>query len=146
MLDCYRTGGANNPEVFVTAIAATLARYPDQIIYDVTDPRSGIPAQLTWMPTIKDVRDACERAYEPIRQQVLYEKRIAEQMEERREAENRPRPTLEQLQEKYGRDWGLKDLTRPEKPWEPAPTKSQLEKHYSQYGLAFRPKQQTEAE
>src|SRR5690349_15537233 len=62
MLDCFRTGEANNPEVFVTAIAATLARYPDQVIYEVTDPRTGIPSKISWMPTIKDVREACEQA------------------------------------------------------------------------------------
>ena len=60
MLDCFRTGGANNPEVFVTAVAATLARYPDQVIYDVTDPRLGLPSQLTWMPSIKEVYDAAK--------------------------------------------------------------------------------------
>lgn len=142
MLDCYRTGAANNPEVFVTAVAATLARYPDQVIYDVTDPRTGIPSKISWMPTIKDVREACERAYEPIKEEIEREKRIAEQMRLREEYESKPRPTLDELKAKYGKDWGLRDLTKPEKQWEPAPTKSQIAEHYRKYNLQFRPKEE----
>jgi hypothetical protein len=147
MLDCFRTGEANNPEVFVTAIAATLARYPDQVIYDVTDPRTGIPSKISWMPTIKDVREACDRAYAPIQQQVERERRIAEQLAAREAEENKPRPTLEQLQAKYGKDWGLGNINgKPDKPWEPAPTASQLASHYRKYGLQFRPKVENAAE
>jgi hypothetical protein len=147
MLDCFRTGEANNPEVFVTAIAATLARYPDQVIYDVTDPRTGIPSKISWMPTIKDVREACDRAYAPIQQQVERERRIAEQLAAREAEENKPRPTLEQLQAKYGKDWGLMTKEpRSDLPAYKAPTKEELAAHYREYGLAFQPKQQTAAE
>jgi hypothetical protein len=107
MLDCFRTGGANSPETFVTAVAATLVRYPDEIIYAVTDPVSGLPSQLTWMPTIKDVYDACERAILPIRQHEARLKRIKEQFEMREREERNEKPTLEQLHAKYGKDWGL---------------------------------------
>lgn len=107
LLDCYRTGQANNPEVFVTAVAATLARYPDQVIYDVTDPRTGIPSKISWMPTIKDIREACERAYEPIKEEIERDKRIAEQMKLREEYESKPRPTYDELKAKYGQNWGI---------------------------------------
>lgn len=107
LLDCFRTGGASSPETFVTAVAATLARYPDQVIYEVTDPRSGLPSKLTWMPSIKEVADACNAALEPIRQHELRLKRIKEQMEMREREERGEKPTLEQLQAKYGKDWGL---------------------------------------
>ena len=142
MLDCWRTGGANNPETFVTAVASTLARYPDQVIYDVTDPRSGLPAQLTWMPSIKEVFDACERALAPIRDQIEREKRIAEQMEARRlEDEARAtKPTYDQLKAKYGPDWGISNATKAKGPPTPAPTTDQLRHHYQHYDLEFKPK------
>ena len=108
MLDCWRTGGANNPEVFVTAVAATLARYPDQVIYDVTDPTTGLPVQVTWMPSVKEVRDACEKAYRPIVENEARLKRIKEQMEMRERMDRGEKPTLAQLQERYGENWGLK--------------------------------------
>lgn len=109
MLDCFRTGGANSPETFVAAIAATLARYPDEVIYEVTDPRTGLPSQLTWMPTIKEVYDACERILLPIRVREEREKRIAEQLEARRLEDERQanKPTYDQLKDKYGPDWGI---------------------------------------
>lgn len=145
MLDCFRTGAANSPETFVTAIAATLARYPDQVIYDVTDPRSGLPSYLSWMPTIKDVHDACDRAYLPIKNAIEREKRIAEQMAERKAEENRPRPTLEQLKAKYGPDWGLTTKEpRADKPAHKAPTKEELAAHYREFDLEFKPRNRSE--
>lgn len=107
MLDCYRTGGANNPETFVTAVAATLARYPDEVIYAVTDPTMGIPVKISWMPSIKEVNDACAKAHEPIIQNELRLKRIHEQMEMRERVDRGEKPTLAQLKERYGENWGL---------------------------------------
>lgn len=143
MLDCWRTGGANSPETFVTAVAATLARYPDQVIYDVTDPRSGLPIQINWMPSIKEVYDACERAYLPVKTQIEREKRIAEQIEARKrddEARQR-RPSFDELKAKYGPDWGLSNATKTTGAVPAAPTVEQLRHHYQHYNLAFRPKE-----
>lgn len=147
MLDCYRTGGANSPETFVTAIAATLARYPDQVIYEVTDPRSGIPVQITWMPSVKEVFDMCERAMLPIRNRVEQEKRISEQFEQRkREDQARAtRHSYEELKAKYGNDWGIAAPEAKRKSAEPAPTVEQLRHHYAHYGLAFQPKAKDDA-
>lgn len=148
MLDCWRTGSANNPEVFVTAVAATLARYPDQVIYDVTDPRSGLPVQIAWMPSIKEVYDACERAVLPIRGQIEREKRIAEQMEARRvedEAKD-SKPSYDELKARYGQDWGLSHATKARGQPSPAPTIEQLRHHYQHYELAFKPKNHAELE
>lgn len=143
MLDSFRTGGANSPETFVTAIAATLSRYPDQVIYEVTDPTSGLPVQITWMPTIKDVHDACERAFLPIKNQQEREKRITEQLEARRnddEARER-RPTYDELKEKYGPTLGIGVVEEAKRKSSPAPTIDQLRHHYQHYDLQFKPKE-----
>ena len=42
------------------AIAATLAEYPKEVIEYITDPRTGLPAKLKWLPTVAEVREACE--------------------------------------------------------------------------------------
>jgi hypothetical protein len=143
MLDCWRTGGANSPETFITAVAAVLARYPDHVIFEVTNPMSGLPIELTWMPSIKDVHDACEKMMEPIyrrqRHEAMLEKHRAERAEQE-EIANRPRPTLDELKAKYGENWGLSSLDKPERKAKPAPTKEELAAHYRQYGLAFKPK------
>src|ERR1700733_10534882 len=57
LLGCYRTGDANDPDTYVAAIAATLARYSAQIITDVTHPVTGLPSKKGWLPTVKEVFD-----------------------------------------------------------------------------------------
>lgn len=143
MLDCFRTGGANSPETFVTAIAATLARYPDEVVYAVTDPLSGIPANFTFMPTIKDVHDACEVAMRPIRNAQEHERLVAQQFAERRREDEAKanRPTLEELKAKYGKDWGLTSLGKKEAVKAAALTSEQIKHHYQHYDLAYKPKE-----
>jgi hypothetical protein len=42
------------------AVAATLAEYPKEVVQHVTDPRSGLPAKLKFLPSVAEVREACE--------------------------------------------------------------------------------------
>jgi hypothetical protein len=103
MLECWRTGGANNPETFVTAVAATLARYPDEIIYAVTNPLEGLPVQLTWMPSVKEVHDACEKAMEPIYRREREAKILADLKAEREaEPDKTRRPTAGEIRAELG--------------------------------------------
>lgn len=60
MFGCYRKADANDPEIYTAAIAATLADYEPEIIQYVTDPRTGLPSKLKWLPTVAEVREACE--------------------------------------------------------------------------------------
>lgn len=109
LLGCYRTGDANDPETYVAAIAATLARYSQDIITDVTHPVTGLPSKKGWLPTVKEVFDACEDLDDANRQKIARERRIKAQLAAR-EAEDRQagqKPTLEQLRAKYGENWGL---------------------------------------
>src|ERR1035437_9565097 len=107
LLGCYRTGDANDPEIYVAAVTAVLARYPEEIITSVTHPVTGLPSKSSWLPTIKEVTDACNQAVEPIRQNELRLKRIKEQLEMREREERGEKPTMEQLKAKYGEGWGL---------------------------------------
>jgi hypothetical protein len=131
----------------VAAITAILARYPEQVITTVTHPATGLPAKKGWLPTVKEVNDACNEVLEPIVQNELRLKRVKEQLEMREREERGERPTLEQLKAKYGPDWGLTTKEpRSDLPACKAPTKEELAAHYREYGLAFQPKQQTAVE
>ena len=144
MLDCWRTGGANSPETFITAVAAVLSRYPDEVVYAVTDPTRGLPLQLTWMPSVKEVHDACEKEMEPIYRRQREERLVAETLAARSaDVDKSSRPTREEMQEKYGPNWGLKSLDRPERKPKPAPTAEELRQHYAKFKLAFEPKEST---
>src|SRR6266404_3433468 len=109
LLGCYRTGDANDPATYVAAIAATLARYSEQIITDVTHPVTGLPSKKGWLPTVKEVFDACEELDEKVRHAIAREKRIKEQLALREEEDRlkEQRPTIEEMRAKYGENWGL---------------------------------------
>ena len=49
------------------AVTATMSRYPDDVVRSVTDPRSGLPSKSQFLPTIYEVRTACELAMKPRR-------------------------------------------------------------------------------
>jgi hypothetical protein len=107
LLGCYRTGEANDPETYVTAIMAVLARYPEQVITDVTHPATGLPKKKGWLPTVKEVFDACEEAVEFSVNHQARLKRIKDQMEARAREDRGEKPTLAQLKERFGENWGL---------------------------------------
>lgn len=132
LLGCYRTGEANDPETYVAAVTATLAHFPEDVVTKVTHPIFGLPKEKSWLPTVKEVHEACEKIYEPILQQQLREKRVAEQMAAREIEDGRPnRPTLEQLKEKYGSNWGMRQPDeRPESTFK-APTLEELQHYYA---------------
>ena len=67
LLGCYRKGDAEDPEVYTTAVAAVLARYPEDVVKRVTDPRGGLPGTSQWLPTVHEVRAACETEMAPMR-------------------------------------------------------------------------------
>lgn len=67
LIGCYRTGDAADPVVYARALVAMLSSYPEEIAIRVTDPRTGLPGQSKWLPTIFEVRHACEVEMQPIR-------------------------------------------------------------------------------
>jgi hypothetical protein len=107
LLGCYRTGEANDPETYVAAVTAVLSHYPEEVITSVTHPVTGLPSKKGWLPTVKEVTDACDAAVEPIVQNELRLKRVKDQLEARERMERGEKPTLEQLKDKYGENWGL---------------------------------------
>lgn len=107
LLGCYRTGDANDPETYVAAITAVLARFPEIVITSVTHPVTGLPSTKSWLPTVKEVLDACAEAVRPIAENEARLKRIKQQLEMRERQAAGIKPTRDQLQEKYGDNWGL---------------------------------------
>jgi hypothetical protein len=60
MFACYRRDEAANPEIYCAAIASVLGEYVQTVVDVVTDPRTGIPSKIGFLPSVKEVRDACE--------------------------------------------------------------------------------------
>lgn len=60
LLGCYRAGDANDPETYIAATVSVLSRYPSEVIRDVTEPATGLPSRLKWLPSISEIREECE--------------------------------------------------------------------------------------
>lgn len=59
MFGCYRKAEASDPEIYAAATAAVLAEYPQEVVDYVTDPRTGLPSNSQWLPSVYEVRKAC---------------------------------------------------------------------------------------
>jgi len=82
LLGCYRKGDANDPDTYVAAITATLARYPEDVVRDVTHPATGLPIQKDFLPTVREVYLACEAIMVPRREAEARDQRRAKQAAE----------------------------------------------------------------
>lgn len=142
LFGCFRTGEANDPGTFVAAITAILARYPEEVITAVTHP-TNLPSKKDWLPTVKEVVDACNEAMEPIIQHQARLKRIKEQMEARWRIDHGIKPTMRQLKERFGENWGITPpgnaLTAEQKAEENAKAmereQARVRAEYAQHGL-----------
>lgn len=106
ILRCYRKADVDDPEGFLTAIAAVLSTYHPACMDAVTDPRFGIQTRIKFIPTASEVREACENYMEPIRRAEALDRRYA-QTREAIAGNERKRLTADELRAKYGPNWGL---------------------------------------
>ena len=90
MFGCYRKQDANDPEIYVAAVTAILSEYPDSVIETVTDPRTGLPSKIKWLPTVAEVKSECESHMYRVRYQEAWNKRAADQAAEREASKPSP--------------------------------------------------------
>lgn len=64
-------------------LSAMLARYPARVVDRIMDPFNGLPATSKFLPTISEVREACEREMAVIAQRRASEERVSAQLFER---------------------------------------------------------------
>jgi hypothetical protein len=53
-------GEANDPEIYITAVAAVLAKYPPDIGQRLSDPKDGVAGKLKWLPTVSEIKSLCD--------------------------------------------------------------------------------------
>lgn len=100
LLGCYRTGEANDEDIYTGAIIAVLSDYPLDVIAAVVDPRSGIPSRCKWLPTVAEIKSACEEIEGPRRRAREFDEGARKQLAERKQIaieHHRPRPTYADL-------------------------------------------------
>jgi hypothetical protein len=115
--------------VYVAAVVAVLSDYPLDIVTAVTDPRTGIPAKLKWLPTIAEIKTACEDIAGPRRRMAEWETRSRAQLAERAQLEA-PDSTTERDRIVAGFDDLLahlrRDQTKPTEQFTPEAVKAKL--------------------
>jgi hypothetical protein len=57
----YPRNEANDPESFIAGATAMLARYPEAVVEAVCNPARGLPANNKFLPSIAEIRAACEQ-------------------------------------------------------------------------------------
>src|SRR5579859_6088591 len=83
LLGCYRKADCADPEVFATAAVAVLSHYPADVVLQVTDPHSGIAARSKWVPTISELREACDIVNNVAKRREEADARVKAQFSER---------------------------------------------------------------
>jgi hypothetical protein len=144
LLGCFRHGKADNPVVYGSAIARVLSMYPPEIVRFVCDPCTGLPGKLDWMPSVAEVKAACEARAEELAKRHRYQnwgKSIA--VHRAAILTDEPvKPTIEELHAKYGKTWGIDagdGLERVSKAG--CMTPEQILEHYRTHGLGKKRKQ-----
>jgi hypothetical protein len=101
MMGCYRKGEAEDPEAYVAAVATVLASYPEDVVRRVTHPLHGLPGKIQWLPSVKEIRDACEAEMRPFYNALTRQHQVGE---ERRllAAPNKPTPEQRLRGAEYG--------------------------------------------
>jgi hypothetical protein len=66
LLGAYRKGECEDPEIFVRSVASIFAAYPREVVMRVTDPLDGIQTKIKWLPSVAEVKEACEKLMQPV--------------------------------------------------------------------------------
>jgi hypothetical protein len=101
LVGCYRKADAADPEVYARAIVAVLMRYPKPVVVAVTEPATGLPSKIKWLPSIAEIVEACDVEMRPILQQRERDRVAEENRRALPPPPNGPRPTREELSTKY---------------------------------------------
>jgi hypothetical protein len=104
MLGYWRKGEANNPKAYGLAVAAMLAEYPPDVVEELTHPLRGMPSRTDFMPTLRELREACEQESE--RNQRINDLGKYQRRPIKYEKPRAPAPSHEELMKTHGRFLG----------------------------------------
>ena len=83
LLGCFRKSDAADPEIYTRALIALLMEYPESVVTEVT---GRLPTVCKWLPTIAEVKEACDLGSRTTRLSSHWDRVVAETLARRREA------------------------------------------------------------
>lgn len=116
LLAAFPNGGAQASRGYIGALASVLCDYPRIIALKCADPRQGVARETRFLPTVADVVAYCDREKRSLQEIVDrddYNNALARERQQRAQhdaaqtEERKSRPTLQQMQERYGDRWGI---------------------------------------
>jgi hypothetical protein len=60
IMGSYPKADVHDPKTFVTAVTLVLSEYPIGVLRRVSDPRTGIAGRLKFLPTVAEIKNACD--------------------------------------------------------------------------------------
>lgn len=80
LLGAYRTGEANDAEVYTAHIVRVLSGFPLEVVKRAA---TRIPDTIKWLPSPSEVKAVCKEIYRPIVEEAARQRRIEEQLADR---------------------------------------------------------------
>jgi hypothetical protein len=62
LFSAYRRADYEDPRGFVVQLGTVLEDYPEEVILQVTSPKTGIQRRLKWPPSLAEIVEECDRA------------------------------------------------------------------------------------
>jgi hypothetical protein len=121
LLRGFPNGGANAGDGYIGALAATLGEYPRMVATKCCSPVHGVARETRFLPTVADIVAFCERETAELRRPVDredHDDKMRQEFTRRAEdekfwkADRAARPSLDEIREKHGPNYGLKDDPR----------------------------------
>lgn len=106
LFSSYRRDQYDDPESYMASLGMVFEGYSDEVICYVTSPRTGVQRKVKFPPTISEVVEACDDHTAYLANMERFKNwgnGNANLLEPPREN----RPTLAQMKEKYGPNWGI---------------------------------------
>lgn len=105
LLGCYPAGKPADPQVYVAAVTAVLAQYPNEVVRQVTDPINGLPASCKFLPSIAELTEACSKLMAPYRAEYREAMEAAKRAAEREDREKYNDPEMRKRVNAMIEDW-----------------------------------------
>lgn len=61
VLGAYRNTEVSSPKVYIKTTAAVMTCFTQEIVQEAFDPRTGLQTHQKWLPTVSEIREACEK-------------------------------------------------------------------------------------
>lgn len=61
ILGAYRDATLTSPDVFISTASAVISGFTEEIAREAFNPRTGLQTRSKWLPTISEIREACEK-------------------------------------------------------------------------------------